>query len=84
MGLAPHLLKIYEIFNVPLERLPYLEHIDVNLEVRGWESQYSKIAMTYKRNVGVLTVTSSDPVEWPSPYMHLSSDLCSPSPSASP
>ncbi|KAF4624316.1 hypothetical protein G7Y89_g13857 [Cudoniella acicularis] len=35
--LAQHLLKINEIFDVSLETLPNLEHIEVNLEVRGWE-----------------------------------------------
>jgi len=65
--LAPHLLKIHEMFEASLDRFPDLKHIEVNLEVQGWESQRSKIAMRYESNIGVLAIASSSIVSWPQP-----------------
>jgi hypothetical protein len=83
LHLALHLLKIHEIFNVSLERLPCLEHVEVNLEVQGWDTEKSKIVMIYKRDVGVLAVTSSDPIHWPQPPPWVSSALSPPLPALS-
>lgn len=33
-----HLLKLYELFDASLERLPLLEHIEVNLNVEGMDA----------------------------------------------
>jgi len=70
--LAPHILKIHEIFDVSLESLPELEHIKVRLEIRGWETDFTTIVMIYKKDTGVLSVVSCDPLFWPSPSPRVS------------
>jgi hypothetical protein len=63
--LAWHLLKINEMFNFSSELLPHLEHIEVNLEIQGWEKQTSKFVMVYKRDVRKLVLTTSERLRWP-------------------
>jgi hypothetical protein len=46
-----HLLKLYELFDASLERLPLLEHIEVNLNVEGMGgSERTRLVTNWKRD----------------------------------
>jgi hypothetical protein len=50
-NMTTHLLKIYEVFDASLERLPLLEHIEVNLEVQGMDgTERTRLTTTWKRD----------------------------------
>jgi hypothetical protein len=49
--LARHILKTYEVFDVSKERLPYLKHIDVDLESQGMSGrESSRLATVHKQD----------------------------------
>ncbi|KAF4637349.1 hypothetical protein G7Y89_g708 [Cudoniella acicularis] len=51
LAIATHLLKIYEIFHVSLERLPHLEHVEVNVQQQGMSgTETTRLATIYKRD----------------------------------
>lgn len=67
--LARHLMKLLEIFDVSLESLPQLEHIEVNFEIFVMEQEpvRHKFEMIYRRDVEALVLTSSSgELSWPS------------------
>jgi len=65
--LTVHLIKLYELFEVSKERLPQLEYLEVRLEVVSLDCLESQFLMKYQREVGVLTIISTDgePLFWP-------------------
>ena len=56
--IAMHLLKMYEVFDASLERLPHLEYIEVNLKVQGMDgTQRTRLVTDWKRGY-IADVTS--------------------------
>jgi hypothetical protein len=66
--LARHLLKIYDMFDFAGDKWPRIDHIEVSLEVRGWNTETYRIEMVYERDTGALIAMSCDDfMHWPLP-----------------
>jgi hypothetical protein len=75
-ALAQHLVKLYDMFDFTRDKLPRLKHIEVSLEVRGWNTEIYRIEMVHDRDTGELIATScDDSMHWPTPlpYIYLDS-----------